>query len=38
VREVRDSGDEALYRVAFVASERVTGEEAWLSEDDLLSA
>jgi hypothetical protein len=38
VREVEDYGDEALYRVAFLAGERVTGEEAWLNEQDLFPA
>ena len=38
VREVQDHGDEALYRVALLAGERVTGEEAWLNEDDLFPA
>jgi hypothetical protein len=38
VLEVDDQGDEALYRVAFIAAERVTGEEAWLRGADLLPA
>ena len=38
VREVQDYGDAALYRVAFLASERATGEVAWLNEDDLFPA
>jgi hypothetical protein len=38
VLEVEDYGDEALYRVAFLAAEQVTGEEAWLRAADLFPA
>lgn len=39
VREVRKEADGAVrYLVAFLVSERVTGEAAWLSAEDLLSA
>jgi hypothetical protein len=38
VQEIEDHGDEALYLVAFLISERLTGEAAWLAAEDLLPA
>ena len=38
VREVEDADDGLRYLVAFLASEKITGEAAWLAPEDLRPA